>query len=392
MIKNSKRSEIPTFLALDGMRIAQEMEAAGDNIIHLEVGQPSTAAPQQVTDGLIAALSQAGNHGYSTPLGVPALRNAIAQHYHDTYGYHHDSGKIAVTVGSSTAFALAFLAAFDEGDKVALPTPGYPAYRNLMMAMGIEPVALPARAEQGWMPALKAMEEWDELPDGIIIASPHNPTGVVLSDAEMREICDWCKNHSVRLISDEIYHGLTYGTPAQTAGLYNDEAIIISGFSKYYSMTGWRLGWLLMPDDLADRIEKLVQNLFIAAPTPNQMGAIHAFAAKDELQAHLSRYATNRDILLSGLSPLLLGNHAPCDGAFYLYVDISALSDDSLAFSKALLEREGVATTSGVDFDQEQGHLHLRLSFAGSTDDMHEAVKRINRFVDYYQQSNRRSA
>ena len=188
------------------------------------------------------------------------------------------------------------------------------------------------------MPVLKEMEEWDELPDGIIIASPHNPTGVVLSDAEMREICDWCKNHSVRLISDEIYHGLTYGAPAQTAGLYNDEAIIISGFSKYYSMTGWRLGWLLMPDDLVDRIEKLVQNLFIAAPTPNQMGAIHAFAAKDELQTHLARYATNRDVLLSGLSPLLLYNHAPCDGAFYLYVDISALSDDSLAFSKALLE------------------------------------------------------
>ena len=381
MMKRSHRSDIPTFLALEGLRKAKALEAQGADIVHLEIGQPSSAAPQIVTDALIEAVGQADAHGYSVALGVPELREAISQHYHRTYDLPVSVDDIAITVGSSTAFALAFMAAFDVGDRVALPTPGYPAYRNLMMAMGIEPIALPARSEQSWMPSLKEMESWDRLPDGLIVASPHNPTGVVLSDADLKEICDWCDHHGVRLISDEIYHGLSYDAPTTTAAHHSKSAIIVSGFSKYFSMTGWRLGWMILPADLRDNVVKLVESLYIAAPTPNQLGAIKAFEAQEELDQNIARYRTNRDILLSGLMPEFLGDHAPCDGAFYLYVNISAISDDSRQLADDLLTKAGVAVTSGVDFDHEQGHKFLRLSFAGSTQDMHEAVRRINHFV-----------
>ena len=381
MIKQSNRSDIPTFLALEGLRKAKALEAEGADIIHLEIGQPSTAAPEIVTNAMVAALSDTATHGYCVAKGLRELRDAIATHYQTTYDYVADAEDFAVTVGSSTAFALAFMTAFDEGDRVALPTPGYPAYRNLMIAMGIEPVALPARSAQSWMPSLAEMDSWDQLPDGLIVASPHNPTGVVLSAEELQEICDWCESRGVRLISDEIYHGLSYETPTSTVAHYSKSAIIISGFSKYFSMTGWRLGWMLMPEDLQARMQKCIESLYISAPTPNQIGAIKAFEAQDELDANVARYRENRDILLSGLAPEFLGDHAPCDGAFYLYADITALSDDSLKLADDLLIKAGVAVTSGVDFDQEQGHQHLRLSFAGATSDMHEAVRRINAFV-----------
>ena len=381
MIKQSNRSNIPSFLALEGLRKAKALEADGADIIHLEIGQPSTSAPAPVQQAMIAAMSDNETHGYSVAMGMPELRHAISDHYDHSYGFKDAFDKIAITVGSSTAFALAFMAAFDEGDRIALPTPGYPAYRNLMMAMGIEPLALPARAEESWMPSLKEMESWDELPDGLIVASPHNPTGVVLSDAELKEICAWCDMHGVRLISDEIYHGISYHKPTTTVAHHSNSAIIISGFSKYFSMTGWRLGWMLMPDDLMVPIQKLIESLYISAPTPNQIGALKAFDAQEELDANIARYRVNRDILLNGLAPEFLGNHAPCDGAFYLYADVSAISDDSLQLVDDLLSKAGVAVTSGVDFDPTQGHRYVRLSFAGATEDMHEAVRRINAFV-----------
>ena len=381
MIKQSNRSNIPSFLALEGLRKARALEADGADIIHLEIGQPSTPAPAPVQQAMIAAMSDNVTHGYSVALGMPELRQAISDHYDHSYGFKGAFDKIAITVGSSTAFALAFMTAFDEGDRIALPTPGYPAYRNLMMAMGIEPLALPARSEEGWMPSLKEMETWDELPDGLIVASPHNPTGVVLSDAELKEICAWCDAHGVRLISDEIYHGISYHKPTTSVAHHSKSAIIISGFSKYFSMTGWRLGWMLMPDDLMAPIQKLIESLYISAPTPNQIGALKAFDAQEELDANIARYRVNRDILLNGLAPEFLGNHAPCDGAFYLYADVSAISDDSLQLADDLLSKAGVAVTSGVDFDPTHGHRFVRLSFAGATEDMHEAVRRINAFV-----------
>ena len=232
MIKRAQRSDIPTFLALEGLRKAKALEETGADIVHLEIGQPSSQAPKMVTQALAQAVEDPQAHGYSVALGYEPLRARVARHYADSYDCQISEADVAITVGSSTAFALAFLSAFDVGDRVALPTPGYPAYRNLMIGLGIEPVALPARSAENWMPNLQEMEQWDRLPDGLIIASPHNPTGVVLSADALKEICAWCERHSVRLISDEIYHGLSYGKPTTTAARYSDSAIVISGFSK----------------------------------------------------------------------------------------------------------------------------------------------------------------
>ena len=363
------------------MRTASELQATGQDIVHLEIGQPSTAAPQQVNDALVASLSATATHGYTLAFGVPALRQRIARHYNEWYGATPDTDRIAVTVGSSTAFAIAFMAAFDEGDRIAVPTPGYPAYRNLMMGLGLTPVPVRAGAEQNWKLNLAEMDSWDELPDGLMIASPSNPTGVVMDESELAEICRWCDARGVRLISDEIYHGLTFGVRCDSALNYTKNAIIVNSLSKYFSMTGWRIGWMVLPEDLISPSEKIAQNLFISAPTPNQIAAVSAFDCEAELDGHVSRYAVNRDILLSGLKPEFIGNSAPCRGAFYLYADISALSENSAEFARQLLVSEGVATTPGLDFDPDHGHRYLRLSFAGSEQDMHEAVVRINRFI-----------
>ena len=380
-LKVSKRSQFPPFMALDIMRQSTELEAQGADIVHLEIGQPSTAAPQRVNEAMAAALRETGSHGYSIAFGQLSLRQRISRFYDEWYGTRLHSENIAVTVGSSTAFALAFLSAFDEGDRIAIPNPGYPAYRNLMMAMGLEPVLVSAGAEQGWKPVLSEMEKWERLPDGLMIASPANPTGAVLSDSELADICRWCDNKGVRLISDEIYHGLVYGQRCDTALNYTKNAIIINSLSKYFSMTGWRIGWMVVPDDLLTPVEKLAQNLFISAPTPNQMAAVAAFDCSVELDRHVLRYAQNRNILLEGLPVLLTREAAPCQGAFYLLVDISHYSDNSTDFAARLLAENGVATTPGVDFDPINGHRYLRLSFAGSTADMHEAVMRVNSFI-----------
>ena len=383
-LKASQRSQLPAFLALDVLRSASELQAAGNDIVHLEIGQPSTCAPQQVNQALVDSLSTTSTHGYTLAFGVPALRERIAIHYNEWYGETPETDRVAVTVGSSTAFAIAFLAAFDEGDRIAIPTPGYPAYRNLMMGLGLAPVPVRAGAEQNWKLSLAEMDSWDELPDGLMIASPSNPTGVVMDEVELANICRWCDARDVRLISDEIYHGLTFGVRCDTALNYTKNAIIVNSLSKYFSMTGWRIGWMVLPGDLVSSAEKIAQNLFISAPTPNQIAAISAFDCEAELNGHVCRYAVNRDILLSGLSPCFVGDAAPCRGAFYLYADISALSDNSMEFASELLRSEGVATTPGVDFDPDKGQRYLRLSFAGSEADMHEAVTRINRFVSHF--------
>ena len=382
-LKVSTRSQLPPFLALDILRTASELQATGQDIVHLEIGQPSTAAPQQVNDALVASLSATATHGYTLAFGVPALRQRIARHYNEWYGATPDTDRIAVTVGSSTAFAIAFMAAFDEGDRIAVPTPGYPAYRNLMMGLGLTPVPVRAGAEQNWKLNLAEMDSWDELPDGLMIASPSNPTGVVMDESELAEICRWCDARGVRLISDEIYHGLTFGVRCDSALNYTKNAIIVNSLSKYFSMTGWRIGWMVLPEDLISPSEKIAQNLFISAPTPNQIAAVSAFDCEAELDGHVSRYAVNRDILLSGLKPEFISNSAPCRGAFYLYADISALSENSAEFARQLLVSEGVATTPGLDFDPDHGHRYLRLSFAGSEQDMHKAVVRINRFISH---------
>ncbi len=383
-LKISDRSKMPPFMAMDVMRLAAELDADGGDIVHLEVGQPSSPAPQPVINALSESMVEQRTHGYSVALGIPELRQRIAKHYQEWYGLNIDPKCVAVTVGSSMAFAISFLAAFDVGDRIAIPNPGYPAYRNLMIGMGLEPVILPAGPKEGWLPRLKDMEKWEKLPDGLMIASPHNPTGVVISDDELKNICEWCDGNNVRLISDEIYHGLSYKDRCETALKYNDNVIVINSLSKYFSMTGWRIGWMILPEQLVNAAEKLSQNLYISAPTPNQIAAVKAFDCSEELDLHVKRYRENRQVLLSGLPSEFLGKAAPCDGAFYIYADISALSVDSISFAKKLLDESGVATTPGVDFDPINGHRYLRLSFAGSKKSMHEAVKRINSFVDAY--------
>lgn len=381
-LKASSTNAIPAFLAMEVMNASTQIEATGADVVHLEVGQPSTPPPEAVSRALTTALSQTATHGYSLAFGEAPLRKRIAAHYADFYGVAADPDRIAITPGSSLGFALAFLSAFDRGDRIALATPGYPAYRNLMLALGIEPVNIPARADEGWVPNLAALgADGTPLPDGVLLASPANPTGVVMSDAEVRQICEWCHANGVRLIMDEIYHGLTFGARPATALAFSDSVIIVNSFSKYYCMTGWRVGWTILPPDLIENAECLAQNLYIGAPRPMQAGALAAFDDYAGLDRHVERYRENRDILIRELPEDFLGEIAPSDGAFYLYADISRLgmkTPDSMALAQAMLREVHVACTPGVDFDHQQGHRHLRFSYAGSTQDMKEASRRIN--------------
>ena len=387
-LKKTTTNMVPTFLAMAVMNATKELEATGADVIHLEVGQPSSPPPPAVNRALIKALDEVSTHGYSVALGELPLRRRIVGHYADWYGAKVDPACTAVTPGSSLGFALAFLACFDRGDKIAVATPGYPAYRNLLKALGLEPVLMSARAAEGWLPSLEALVASGEpLPDGMLLASPANPTGVVMSDDDVRDVCIWCHKNGVRLIMDEIYHGLTFGGRPTTALLHSDSVIVVNSFSKFFAMTGWRVGWAIFPPDLVDTVERLAQNMYIGPPRPMQAGAIAAFDDYAALDAEAARYRENRDILTSCLPQDFLGDMAPSDGAFYLYVDISKLgmtTPDSIAMAEAMLNETHVAVTPGVDFDTVEGHRHLRLSYAGSTADMKEASRRINDWLPSY--------
>ena len=387
-LKKTTTNMVPTFLAMAVMNATKELEATGADVIHLEVGQPSSPPPPAVNRALIKALDEVSTHGYSVALGELPLRRRIVGHYADWYGAKVDPACTAVTPGSSLGFALAFLAGFDRGDKIAVATPGYPAYRNLLKALGLEPVLMPARAAEGWLPSLEALVTSGEpLPDGMLLASPANPTGVVMSDDDVRDVCIWCHKNGVRLIMDEIYHGLTFGGRPTTALLHSDSVIVVNSFSKFFAMTGWRVGWAIFPPDLVDTVERLAQNMYIGPPRPMQAGAIAAFDDYAALDAEAARYRENRDILTSRLPQDFLGDMAPSDGAFYLYVDISKLgmtTPDSIAMAEAMLNETHVAVTPGVDFDTVEGHRHLRLSYAGSKADMKEASRRINDWLPSY--------
>jgi len=387
-LKKTTTNMVPTFLAMAVMNATKELEATGADVIHLEVGQPSSPPPSAVNRALIKALDEVSTHGYSVALGELPLRRRIVGHYADWYGAKVDPACTAVTPGSSLGFALAFLAGFDRGDKIAVATPGYPAYRNLLKALGLEPVLMSARAAEGWLPSLEALVESGEpLPDGMLLASPANPTGVVMSDDDVRDVCIWCHKNGVRLIMDEIYHGLTFGGRPTTALLHSESVIVVNSFSKFFAMTGWRVGWAIFPPDLVDTVERLAQNMYIGPPRPMQAGAIAAFDDYAALDAEAARYRENRDILTSRLPQDFLGDMAPSDGAFYLYVDISKLgmkTPDSIAMAEAMLNETHVAVTPGVDFDTVEGHRHLRLSYAGSTADMKEASRRINDWLPSY--------
>jgi aspartate/methionine/tyrosine aminotransferase len=375
-LKLSRRADVPPFIALDVMRAAHAHAAGGNDVIHLEVGQPSTPAPRGVIAAARAALDRE-ILGYTDALGLPALREAIARHYRDAYGLALDPARIVVTTGSSAGFILAFLAAFDPGDRVALAAPAYPAYCNILAALDLVPVELPAGPGDHYQATLDLIRRSQDGLDGVIIASPANPTGSMISPENLAAIARHCEASGIRLISDEIYHGIVYGGVAATAASASAEAIIVNSFSKYYSMTGWRIGWMVVPTMMLRAIERLAGNLFIAPPAISQHAALAAFQCRDELDANVKRYAENRALLLAELPKAGFERFAPADGAFYLYADIANLTNDSAAFCQRMLREIGIACTPGIDFDGARGHATMRLCFAGATAEIAEAARRI---------------
>lgn len=379
-IKVAKRGLVPPFMVMDVMRDAAHLEAQGRSIIHLEVGQPSTGMPKAAAAKVAHAVdgTPRGNPlGYTVAGGMPLLTARIARHYQDMYGVDVPDAHIFTTTGSSGGFILAFLAAFEAGDRVALAAPGYPAYRHILTSLGIVPELIAVDGATHYQPTVDHLKKMSKLPDGLIIGSPANPTGSVVPPDEFRALVEFCDHNGVRLVSDEIYHGITYGVKATTAAGLSDSAFVVNSFSKYFSMTGWRLGWLVVPPDLARPIECLAQNLFIAPPAVSQHGGIAVFDCRDELDANVARYARNREVLLRRLPESGFTKFAPADGAFYIYADTSGFGEDSPALCKRILNEAGVATTPGVDFDPFKGDRFVRFSFAGSTEDMEEACTRL---------------
>ena len=369
----SRRGAISPFVVMDVMRAANERQAAGHDIVHMEVGQPGTPAPRAAREAVKAAVDR-DLLGYTEALGIPALRERIARHYKDAYGLSIGAERIVVTSGSSAGFVLAFLALFDEGARILLPEPGYPCYRNIVRALGLEPVGLPVGPGERWMPSAGMLRRDAE---GILFASPANPTGTAMGRAALAAICDACRTLGITMISDEIYHGLTYDEPAETALAFHDDAVVINSFSKYYSMTGWRVGWMVVPQALVRTIERLAQNFYISPTAVSQVGALAAFDAVEELEANRAVYAANRALLLEELPRAGFAKLAPADGAFYVYADVSEMTGDSRSFARRMLEEAGVAATPGVDFDPVRGHEFIRFSYAGTTAAMGEAAKRL---------------
>jgi aspartate/methionine/tyrosine aminotransferase len=378
-LKVSKRGMIPSFLVMDIMQAAAEREAEQKAVYHLEVGQPGTPAPQGVLEAAKRALDE-NRLGYTLSMGIPELRTAIANHYVKTYNVDLDPARVVVTTGSSAGFVLSFLSAFDTADRVAMASPGYPCYRNILSAFGIEPVLLLTEAEHRFQPTPelleKAAREGGPI-DGLIVASPSNPTGTMIGPDEMSVLLDYCRVNNIRFISDEIYHGLTYESTASTALAFEENAVIINSFSKYFSMTGWRLGWMVIPEDLMRSVECLAQNLFISAPTLSQIGGVAAFDCEDELSANIVKYKANRDLLLAQLPKAGFDRLAPVDGAFYIYADVAELTNDSLSFCRRILNETGVAIASGVDFDPDRGHHYVRFSFAESAEQVAGAAEAL---------------
>jgi len=376
-LKVSTRGQIDPFIVMDVMREANALAAAGEDIVHLEVGQPGTPAPARVREAAVAAIRDE-RLGYTDALGIPALRERIAAHYDSMYGVAVAPERIVVTTGSSGGFLLAFLAAFDVGDRVALAAPGYPAYRNILSALGVEPVVVETRVEDRFQPTVGVIGDIAGELDGLIVASPSNPTGTMIGGSEMQALTALAAHASIRFISDEIYHGITYGHDAVTALAHGDEAIVINSFSKYFSMTGWRLGWLVVPESMMRSVECLAQNLFISPPTLSQYAALAAFDSHDELRENVAKYARNRDILLADLPGVGFDRLAPADGAFYVYADVSQLTNDSDEFCRRMLKEARIATTPGLDFDPYRGNAFVRFSFAGTEDDMRRAIDRLS--------------
>jgi aspartate/methionine/tyrosine aminotransferase len=379
-VKIGRGASAPPFIVMDVIAAANARQAAlasgAPHVIRMEVGQPGTGAPTGAIAAASAALRSGDPLGYTEAFGRRSLRERIVGHYRDWYGLDVPLERIAVTVGASGGFPLAFLAAFDPGDRVALTSPFYPPYVNILTALGMRPVILEAGPETRFQPSVAILERLDPPPDGLIVASPCNPAGTMLHPDELAAIAAWCGKAGVRLISDEIYHGLNYDSPIATAASHPG-AVVVNSFSKYFSMTGWRVGWLVLPEDLVRPVERLAQNLFISAPHISQVAAEAAFDCHDELVGNVARYRRSRDHLLRALPEAGFARLSPAEGAFYLFADIAERSNDSAAFCTRMLAEAGIAATPGVDFDHARGNHFLRFSYCGPEADMTAAAERL---------------
>ncbi len=378
------RAAVPPFHVMDLLAAAAERHRTHGDLLNLVAGQPSTPAPAPVRAAAHRALDEQVL-GYTVALGLPELREAICGHHERVHGMSVRPEDVVVTTGSSGGFLLAFLAAFDAGDRVAIARPGYPCYRNVLAALGCEVVELPAGPESRFQPTVEMLEALEEPVAGLVVASPANPTGTMLAPAELAALATWCEQHGVQLISDEIYHGIEYASPAQHSSAWETsrEAVVFDSFSKYFSMTGWRIGWMLVPERLRRAVDVLTGNFTICPPVLSQHAAVAAFtdASYEECDGHVARYAENRRLLLDGLPRLGIDRLAPADGAFYVYADVGHLTDDSMAFCRRLLAETGIATAPGVDFDTLVGDRFVRMSFAGSPTEVAQALERLERWL-----------
>lgn len=383
-MRTSLRAGIPPFYVMDVWLAAAERQRTHGDLVNLSAGQPSAGAPAAVRAAAKAALDGTVL-GYSVALGIPELRAAIASAYQARHGLAVDPNEVVITTGSSGGFLLAFLACFDVGDRVAIASPGYPCYRNILSALGCEVVEIPCGPETRFQPTARMLADLELPVQGVIVASPANPTGTVIPPDELAAIASWCQTSGVRLISDEVYHGLVYEGAPETSCAWETsrEAVVVNSFSKYFAMTGWRLGWLLVPHELLRAVDRLTGNFTICPPVLSQLAAVAAFTPESvaEADALLDHYAANRGLLLDGMRKIGIDRLAPTDGAFYVYADVSHLTDDSFSFCSKLLADTGVAIAPGIDFDTQRGSSFVRLSFAGPTGDVEEALHRIGAWL-----------
>jgi aspartate/methionine/tyrosine aminotransferase len=381
LVLPAARSDVPPFMVMDVMAAAARIEAAGGHVIHMEVGQPAAPAPKAALAAAQAALS--GPLRYTESLGIPSLRERIARHYAEAYNVAVSPERIVVTTGSSAGFILVFLAMFDSGDRVAIACPGYPPYRHILTALGCEPVLIETTAATRWAitgDMLKAAHARQPLA-GVLVASPANPTGTMMTPQALGELIDAAEALGIRVISDEIYHGLDYAMKAETAARLSDRVVVINSFSKYFCMTGWRIGWMVVPEPLVRPIDRLQGNLAISVPTLSQIAAQAAFDGRAEMDEVKHGYEENRRILVEGLPRVGFDKFFPVDGAFYLYADVSRFTDDSFDFAQRMLEEAHVAATPGIDFDPLHGNRYLRFCYARSAEDMREAVQRLGAWL-----------
>ncbi len=382
LISPSARSDVPPFMVMDVMAAAARMEAAGERVIHMGVGQPAAAAPASAIGAARTALAS-GQLRYTETLGIATLRARIARHYEETYGVAIDPARVVVTTGSSAGFVLAFLALFESGDRVAVALPGYPPYRHILSALGCEAVAIETTQATRWAitPEMLMAAHRKAPLKGVLVASPANPTGTMMQAEALRDLISAAEGEGIRFISDEIYHGLDYAFPAETAARLSENCVIINSFSKYFCMTGWRIGWMVVPEPLVRPLDRLQGNLAVSVPTLSQIAAEAAFDGRAEMEMVKHGYEENRRILLEGLPRAGFDKFLPVDGAFYLYADVSRFSDDSFEFAKRMLAQTHVAATPGVDFDPIKGRHFIRFCYAGAAGEMHEAVDRLTNWL-----------